>query len=441
MRFTDLGFNVVLLPVVSTLYHCIPNKLKAAALFLISVGFFVLAEPRFIWLFAALIPDFWFGSIIDRIDPERKILYCRLLVIKNFIIMLVFGIMLPMLNRHAAPFGLMVLCITAIDHVVSRSREGFRPCSFFQSAAAVTFIARMQHGPAGNVRSIVSQLQRPAPSVASMSRGIMYLVSGTAKRVILSEQLFALFKTISRISPAEYSTTLAWLCALCGGMGVYFTISAYSDIARGIACMFSLSLPRTVYFPFQAKNLRDYIYRLNMPLEDLLNRLLIPGKKREEGAQINYLISFMMPVIIAIFFCPSGGFLLWALYMSTLVVLDLLLFRHIPSPITLLARLVTFVITLPSYILLLPAPLTERLYMMLSLIPVSGNTLINNTAIYLISTNPALLIVSVFFCTSLLDSLSHITQKQFPQFWWTVSTAAHTVLLLLTMSFLMWNVR
>jgi len=441
MRFTDLGFNAILLPITAALYHCIPNKLKAAALFLISILFFALAEPQFVWIFAALIPDFIFSSRVDRIPADRKSLYCRLLVIKDFVIMLIFGVMLPMAERRAAPFGVMLLCLTSIDHIVSRNREGFRPCTFFQSAAAVTFMARMQHGPAGSVNSLVSQLQRPSASVSSMSRGIMYVISGIAKRVILSEQLFALFKTISHISPAEYSTALSWLCALCGGMGVYFTLSAYSDIARGIACMFSLSLPRTVYFPFQAKNLRDHIYRLNMPLEDLLSRLLIPGRKREQAAQINYLISFMMPVIIALFFSPSGGFLLWAIYMSALVILDWLVMRHIPAPITLLARIITFLITLPSYILLLPAPLAHRLMMMVSLIPVSGDTLINNSAIYLISSNSFLLVIGIFFCTSILDSLSHITQKQFPQFWWAISTAMHTVLLILTLSFLMWNVR
>ena len=441
MRFTDLGFNAVLLPVAATLYLCVPKKLKAASLFFISVFFYALAQPDYLWIFAALIPDFLFGSKVDRISPERKSIYCRLIVIKDLCLMLVFGVMQPMLQRSAAPFGIMFIFITAIDHVVSRNREGFRPCSFFQSAAAVTFMGRMQHGPVGNVTGLVNQLQRPKASVSSMSRGVMYMISGIAKRVILSEQLFALFKTISHISPTDYSTALSWLCAFCGGLGVYFTLSAYSDIARGIGCVFSLSLPRTVYYPFQAKSLREHIYRLNMPLEDIINRLLIPGKKREDGSSINYLISFMMPVIIALFFSPSGGFLLWAFYMSGLALLDWLLMRHIPAPITLLARIVTFLITLPSYILLLPASLSNRLMMMLLLLPTSGSTLINNSALYLISSNSALLAISIFFCTGILDSLSHATQKQFPQFWWAVSTASHTILLILTMSFLMWNVR
>ena len=109
MRFTDLGFTAVLLPAASALYLCVPKKLKAAALFLISVFFFALAQPDFLWLFAALIPDFLFGSRVDHLSPERKSLYCRLIVIKDVSIMLVFGVMLPMLRRSTAPFGLMLL--------------------------------------------------------------------------------------------------------------------------------------------------------------------------------------------------------------------------------------------------------------------------------------------------------------------------------------------
>lgn len=441
MRFTDLGFNAVLLPIAAALYHCIPNKFKAAALFTISLLFFILAEPQFMWLFAALIPDFIFSSRVDRLEPEQKSLFCKLLVVKNFVIILILGIILPIHKHSMAPFGLTLICITSVDHIIARNREGFRPCSFFQSAAAVTFLARMQHGPVGSVRSLVSQLQKPTASVSAMARGIMYMISGISKCVILSDQLFALFKTISHVSPYDYSTALSWLCALCGGLGIYFTFSAYSDIARGIACLFSLSVPQTVYYPFQAKNLRDYIYRLNMPLEDVVNRMVIPGQKRELGHKVNFIVSAAMPFIIAACFYPNGSFFLWALYMSCLVALDWLLLRHIPAPITLLARIVTFLITLPSYILLLPTSLANRLWMMFMLIPTSSSTLINNSALYLISSNSALLLIAFFFCTSLLDGLSRITQKQFPQFWWAVSTASHAVLLILTMSFLMWNVR
>ena len=63
MRFTDLGFIFILLPLAAVCYYCCPKKARPAALFFISALFFLLAEPCYIWLFAALIPDFIFAYL------------------------------------------------------------------------------------------------------------------------------------------------------------------------------------------------------------------------------------------------------------------------------------------------------------------------------------------------------------------------------------------
>ena len=441
MRFTDLGFIFILLPLAAVCYYCCPKKARPAALFFISALFFLLEEPYYIWLFAALIPDFIFASRADRIEPQKRILPCRLIILKNAAIAAVWGVILPIVNESPAPIGVILFCITSIEFSVIRSREAIRPCGFFESAASVTFFARMQLGPVGGVRKLISQLQMASPSLSSISRGAMLIICGAAKRVILAEQLFVIFRSIADMPTAYYSTALGWLCAGCGAAGIYFTLSAYSDIARGIANVFSVTIPRTVYFPFQAKSLRDYIYRLNMPMEDTLNRMLLHGARREEGTTANYFISSMMPVIIAILIYPSANSLLWAIYLAVLIFIDWLILRRIPVFMALPARIVTFLITLPSYILLLPTTLYNRLYLISALLPGEAIPLINDDAIYLLTTNAPLLFVALICCTSAIDALSRITEKQLPQLWWIISALSHAVLFVLTVSFLLWNVR
>ena len=441
MRFTDLGFIFILLPLAAVCYYILPKKARPAALFFISALFFLLAEPCFIWLFAALIPDFVFAYRADRIEMQKRKLPCLVIILKNTAISVIWGVILPIAKAVDAPIGLIPFCITSTEFSIIRSREAIRPCGFFESAASVTFFARMQSGPVGGVRKLISQLEKASPSLSSISRGAMLIICGTAKRVILAEQLFVIFRTIAEMPVAYYSTALGWLCAICGAMCIYFTLSAYSDIARGIANVFSISVPRTVYFPFQAKSLRDYIYRLNMPLEDTLNRLLLPGTRREGGNTANYFISLMMPCIIAMLLSPSANSLLWAIYLAALLVIDWLILRHIPVFMAFPARVVTFLITLPSYILLLPSAFSNRLYLMASLLPSETIPLINDDAIYLLTTNAPLLFVAVICCMSALDALSRLTEKQLPQLWWIISALSHAVLFVLTVSFLLWNVR
>ena len=98
MRFTDLGFIFILLPLAAVCYYCCPKKARPIVLFFISALFFLLAEPYYIWLFAALIPDFIFASRADRIEPQKRILPCRLIVLKNIAIAAVWGVFFPIVN-------------------------------------------------------------------------------------------------------------------------------------------------------------------------------------------------------------------------------------------------------------------------------------------------------------------------------------------------------
>ena len=178
-----------------------------------------------------------------------------------------------------------------------------------------------------------------------------------------------------------------------------------------------------------------------MPMEDTLHRLLLPNTVRDVNSTANYLVSSVMPAIIAVLLLPSGNSLLWASYLSILVFIDWLLLRHIPVLLVFPARIITFLITLPAYILLLPAELSNRLYLMASLLPSGNFPLINDDAIYLFTTNAPLLFVSIICCISAVNALDRLVEKQFPQLWWITSTVSHAVLFVLTISFLLWNVR
>ena len=53
-------------------------------------------------------------------------------------------------------------------------------------------------------------------------------------------------------------------------MAIFFTISAYGDMARGLCGIFSLEVPRVAYYPYQAKSVVECVSRINMPLDDLV---------------------------------------------------------------------------------------------------------------------------------------------------------------------------
>ncbi len=443
MQFIDLGFLFLLLPMSAAVYYCVPNRHKPAVLLALSVGFYYLMQPDAIWLPLTVLPDCLLLAHMSRSAPEspKNTLLVRLCVIKNLVVMLLFGILAPMMQQAAVPAGVMVISLSLIDLLVLQHRGVARFPSPVKTAGSTLFFARFNYGPVGAAQELVAQLDAPAPSLSRISKGIMLLIEGVAKQVILSEQFFALLKTISRLPPERFSIALSWLCALCSALGLYFSLSAFSNIARGIGNIFSLKLPRMLYYPFQARSIREYVYRLNMPLEDTIFGLVFPNRDRRANDGRAYLISFFMPLTLGLWLSPSGGFLLWGGYLSCLVLLDWLMLRHLPVPLGFAARIVTFVITLPSYVLMLPTTLGNRFAMIAAMLGLGSAPLFNDAVIYLFSSNFILIFLGVLACSNVFDLLGRATEQQFPRLWWVGSSFAHLALLVVATSFLLWNVR
>lgn len=443
MQFTNLGFLFLLLPVSTAIYYCFPARLKPAALLGISFAFYYILQPEYIWFIIPVALDCLVMNHINKnpLETQQTEFLYRLCIIINIIIMLTFGILLPILQHTPVPIGIMVVSLSLIELLVIQQRSQIEFFSPIKAASSALFFGRIVHGPVSATQNLITQLNNPSPSLSRIARGIMMLITGITKHVVLSEQFFALLKTISRIPPNQFSVSLSWLCALCSALGIYFNLSAFSDIAMGIGNIFSLNLPRILYYPFQARSIREYIYRLNMPLEDTLTNLLFPKTNREAASSQGYLISFFMALLLGLWFFPSGGFLLWGGYLSVVVIIDWFILRHIPTPIGLAARIVTFVITLPAYVLILPTTLYNRFMIIVSMMGLGKVPIINDAVIYLFSSNFVLLIIGILTCSSIFDALGHATEQQFPQLWWVLSSLAHLGLLVISTSFLLLNVR
>lgn len=439
MRFFGLGFLFLLLPVAAAVYYCIPKKDKPIALTVISLLFFCLISPKYAVLALFILPDMLLVSRFDDFPQKRHSLFCSALVCKNILIMLIFGIIRPFLGCDM-PFAIMTLFLSSTELLVYRFRGDFHTCSFFEASAACTFFGRYFFGPVNCAQNLLTQIKNPPASVSSIARGIMKIIIGAAKQSIFARQMLEIFFTIAAMPAEKYSMGLSWLAALSGAMGLYFTLSALSDMAVGIGSVFSLELPRMVYYPFQAVSLREYIYRINFPLEDTVGRMFFSNIRREEGGSQSYIISFAMPFVLALWISPGKSSLLWGCYMAVFILLDYLLLRRIPVFSVFFSRVITFLLTLPAYLLLLPCDAQNKL-ILLRCMAGMGNTAANDEFFYLLSSNWLMLIIGIFACTSLFDTINRKTEHRFPKIWWAASAVGYAALFFVTLSFMLWNVR
>jgi alginate O-acetyltransferase complex protein AlgI len=122
---------------------------------------------------------------------------------------------------------------------------------------------------------------------------------------------------------------------------VYFDLSAYSDMAVGLAGIFGFKLQSNFNYPFAAASVTDFFRRWHITVTDFFFRRLpqIPGFSKLRG--------FGAAVIMLVFGLWHGAqirFLLWGAFFAVIITLETLIgkarLKKIPSPIRRVATIV-----------------------------------------------------------------------------------------------------
>jgi alginate O-acetyltransferase complex protein AlgI len=438
MTLTDLGFLFLVLPVTVALYYCCPMRLRTMAVFLLSAGLFLLMEPDSApWILLSLLFDaaaVFFGEQREA-TPSIALTLFLLAVVKDCSLLAIFGALRPLIQGESAPTGLIVSHISSLVVLYLQRRDRLSVNSLMLFGGYTLLAGHLTMGPIAEPARVMMAIRHPVCSRQKIGQGAFLIISGAMKRVVIAEQLFALYKTLLRLSSGQLSVASAWLTALCPAMGVFFVFSAYSDLALGIGLLFGIELPRMTYYPLQARGARESVYHLNMPLEDLIGHLIFPNFSREDGSRRAILISALMPFALAVFLGLSGTTLLWALWLSAACVIDGIIARKKRRISPAVMRLITFFGLLPAYALL-GGTWSQNLTVLGAMVGLGGVPLINSGFLYLILSNAALLIVSILLSTSVMSAVQRWVHRKFPKTWWVLSAAVSIPILVITVSFL-----
>jgi alginate O-acetyltransferase complex protein AlgI len=436
MRLTDPGFVFLLLPAAAGIYYCLPKRHKTAALAVLSAGFLTLMEPQYAgWLLLSLAFDCAVSAAMASSDfsPGAARALFVIGVGKNLALMAIFGAAPALFYGVRVPVGLMVVSLSSTDALI-RQRRGLLPApSVPVFAACALFFGRLVYGPVGGCKDLLPQLTRPKASLPMVGQGVMLLTLGLFKRVVLAEQLIALCDTLAGLPAERLSPALGWSAAVCGALALYYTLWAYSDIAAGIGRIFSIDLPAMLRYPMQAKGIREFIRRWNAPLFGTAQGMTGSGGRG--------LFPALAALLLGIWILPSAQVVVWAGLLALLTPLDRLVFDKIPTPLDPAARLATFLVTLPGYILLLPAPLSHCMALLGAMFGAGDAALYNDAVAYHLRSNAVLLLVALTCCWSLPEAAAGRLAGRFPRLWWLLSGGLCLAVLLVTASFLVWNAR
>lgn len=339
MVFSSTIFLCVYLPLVLLGYYICPKKGRNLFLLIVSLVFYAWGEPKYVFLmiFSILI-NYVFGRLMDKNRGRQKRM--KLLLVLSVVIDLgllsvfkytdfvitninaIFGSSFDLLNI-ALPIGISFYTFQAMSYTIDVYRNDVRvQKNLIDFGMYITMFPQLIAGPIVRYADVQDQLAERSVTTADFSEGIMRFVVGLGKKVLLANQMGAVWSDIYALG-GDVSALMAWTGAIAYTFQIYFDFSGYSDMAIGLGRMFGFKFPENFRYPYQSVSITDFWRRWHITLSTWFKEYLyIPlgGNRRGLARQaLNLLIVWSLTG----FWHGAGwNFVMWGLYYFVILFIE-----------------------------------------------------------------------------------------------------------------------
>jgi D-alanyl-lipoteichoic acid acyltransferase DltB (MBOAT superfamily) len=329
MLFNSYRFLFVFLPITMLGFHLLGRygrRPVIAWLALASVYFYsVWNLPFVLLLVGSILVNYivaWaIGTAPEDSNRRKRLLFLgvaiNLLVL--FYFKYLFKTLLLLKALHVAhitphpillPIGISFFTFTQISYLVDLAQGQAERQDFLSYLLFVTFFPHLIIGPILHHKEMMPQFGKPRPEdeavnpfldparalapvpvsrqfslkPADVSLGLTWFLMGLAKKVLIADNLSqAADKAFTHAGSLTSASAITGLVVY--SMQLYFDFSGYSDMALGLARIFSIRFPLNFDSPFKATSVTEYWQRWHMTLTRyitlyLYNPILIGVQRR-----------------------------------------------------------------------------------------------------------------------------------------------------------------
>ena len=174
------------------------------------------------------------------------------------------------------PLGISFFTFTQIAYLVDLQQGDAVQQDLGSYTLFATFFPHLIAGPILHHAEMMPQFQGDRDfrlRLDDVTIGFSWFIMGLCKKVLLADR-FALAADPAFAASASIGTLGAWVGVLSYALQLYFDFSGYSDMALGLARMFSIDFPLNFSSPYKAASIIDFWQRWHMTLTRYINSYL-----------------------------------------------------------------------------------------------------------------------------------------------------------------------
>ena len=339
MVFSSTIFLCIYLPLVLLGYYICPKKGRNLFLLIVSLVFYAWGEPKYVFLMIfSILVNYVFGRLMDKNRGNGKRL--KLMLVLSVVIDLgllgffkytdfiisnvnaIFSTGFDLLNI-ALPIGISFYTFQAMSYTIDVYRDDVKvQKKLIDFGMYITMFPQLIAGPIVRYSDVETQLAERTVTTGDFADGVMRFIMGLGKKVLLANQIGALWTEIYGLGGMSSALT-AWLGAAAFTFQIYFDFSGYSDMAIGLGKMFGFKFPENFRYPYESVSITDFWRRWHITLSTWFKEYLyIPlgGNRRGLARQaLNLLIVWSLTG----FWHGAGwNFVMWGLYYFVILFIE-----------------------------------------------------------------------------------------------------------------------
>ena len=340
MVFSSIVFLYIFLPIMLLIYFIVPNKFKNAVMIVASLIFFAWGEIRYIFIMLLLaVMDYICGQKINKYweNKKKKKIFLFIDIGVNLLILFFFkyadfiitninnitNLSIPLLNIPL-PIGVSFNTFQSLSYIIDVYR-GTVKCekSFYNYLAYTTLFPQIIAGPIVRYETVDEELENKNISIDNFTVGIKRFIIGVGKKVLIANNIGALWNTIEIGDYGSLTFVLAWFGIVAFALQIYFDFSGYSDMAIGLAKVFGMDFDENFNFPYISRSITEFWRRWHITLSSWFrDYIYIPLGGNRKG-----LLKQIRNVLIVWFLTgawhgASWNFILWGLYFGGILILE-----------------------------------------------------------------------------------------------------------------------
>ena len=331
MVFSSLLFLFRFLPAVLILYYIAPRKLRNVILLLFSLFFYAWGEPKYVFLMLFTITmDFFIGKGIDKAKKEgnqkkaKRFLMISILVdlsilgffkYADFLIGTVntlTGAGIPLLGIPL-PIGISFFTFQTMSYTIDVYKGSTEvQKNWIKYGTYVSMFPQLIAGPIVQYKTIAEQMEHRKENTSDFSEGIHRFMIGLGKKVLIANNIGALWDAIAVLPVDGLAAGTAWLGALAYTFQIYFDFSGYSDIAIGTAKLFNINLIKNFDSPYFSASVKEFWRRWHISLSNWFrDYLYIPLGGNRRGFIVSKLNVIFVFLVSGLWHGAGWNYVVW----------------------------------------------------------------------------------------------------------------------------------